>query len=878
MTLIEVVDWPPSNDVKSTKSCRLARKNTPSGAVRCEYYGFDNLARRDLGDDFVDVNNFTLAEDDRRRSNFCGSSWVDANTKCGQWCPNEDDNECDSGEMCHVETYCKYQVDLSSSSPAMDNNSLSFVTLSPANDFATPTQQPPNSYQPSIENAIPPNRVENSTQAITNDDEDWSHVAQGDEIQNLWCGTSQFDAIRNCGTGTRCDNGVCPDGLQCFMVSSLCHAEDNNEVDVASTVTASTLASILSNSTNKGDTPAPSPAQYPASPSNSSLIPSTDHLINGTINPVSSSAPSSVPALNESQTDVSDTFFCGYDLEDASTTCHLRCRSGSPGECPSGETCFGYTSCTGESPRPPPTQKPTQPPTSEPTTVSNLTEFRGLCAVDYDILQQTCWTAVECNNTHPCPQNETCFENVDCSLTTGSGVSLFPSTSPVPTLGNAFNTSANTQSSVPTQTELDLIPSPAPVTVNPTPSVNTIKDSPSPISSEPQLLCAFSMDELKVSCASAQSCNQGPCPSGMFCFPFSCEPSGSEEHIVSDGKTYYCAQNAAELELSCGILTKCNNGLPPCPKDKSCLEYDCKQIIELCPLNYVGWQSNRECSEYYECKNGIAGKPSFCSAGLKFDKLRGECYEDSTINEYCYGPPVQKATRSPTGPPLNLCPKEFIGWHSSSDCKEYYKCDDGSAGAIRVCNEGLKFDKVRNECVSESLVNEFCYGPPLDNGNQQLNEDTKPENDLVMDSENPPTELDACLNGYTGWEASSDCTQYYWCDEGVPATRYACGDGLLFKSESEICTFADEVDCVNENTMKTPNLSPSLGPMITPAKGVIDTSFPTLGRDKPWTITPTISKSGSADPPWLSFERKESNSANFVRALSRFRLLQLLLL
>ncbi|KAL7517236.1 hypothetical protein ACHAWX_002171 [Stephanocyclus meneghinianus] len=714
-----------------------------------EHHEFNHLTRKNLGDDFVDVNNITLSEDDKRRYNFCGSSWVDATNKCGRWCPNEDDSECESGEMCFVETYCKYLSDLSISSPPMTNSSPNLLTISPANYFATPTQQPSYLYQPSIGKANPSNENENSTQSIEDEDEDWLHVDQEDGIQNLWCGTSQFDAIRNCGTGTRCDNGMCPVGLQCFVVSNLCGAEDDNKLDSASIVTSSTPASN-SSSIENGVTPAPSSSGSTTSTTNSSSFSSTEQFVNGTISTISSSAPSSVPSLNESHTDITDTFFCGTDMEDASTSCHLRCRSGLPGECPSGETCFGYTSCTSENPRPPPTQKPTQPPTLEPTT--NFTEFHGLCAVDYDVLHKTCWTAVECNNTHPCPQNETCFENIDCRLTTGLGVSQTPSYSPGPSMGNVANISASDQSSVPSQTEIDSLPSHVPTTRNPTPNLMPVRETSSPISSLPQLLCAFSMDELKTSCASAQSCNKGPCPSGMFCFPFACESSVTDEYVISDEKTYYCAQNVDELEQSCGVLTKCNNELPPCPDDKSCLEYDCKQSIELCPLNYVGWQSNKECSEYYECNKGVAGQSSFCSGGLKFDKLRGECYEDSTINEYCYGPPVQKATQSPTGPPLNLCPKEFVGWHSSSDCKEYYTCDEGTPGAIRVCNEGLKFDKVRNECISEGSVNEFCYGPPLNNGSQQLHQASKPEHDPSLDSANPPAELDACLYGFTGWE------------------------------------------------------------------------------------------------------------------------------
>ena len=41
-----------------------------------EHHEFNHLTRRNLSDDFVDVNNSTLAEDDKRRYNFCGSRLV----------------------------------------------------------------------------------------------------------------------------------------------------------------------------------------------------------------------------------------------------------------------------------------------------------------------------------------------------------------------------------------------------------------------------------------------------------------------------------------------------------------------------------------------------------------------------------------------------------------------------------------------------------------------------------------------------------------------------------------------------------------------------------------------------------------------------------
>ena len=41
-----------------------------------EHHEFNHLTRKNLGDDFVDVNNITLSEDDKRRYNFCGSRLV----------------------------------------------------------------------------------------------------------------------------------------------------------------------------------------------------------------------------------------------------------------------------------------------------------------------------------------------------------------------------------------------------------------------------------------------------------------------------------------------------------------------------------------------------------------------------------------------------------------------------------------------------------------------------------------------------------------------------------------------------------------------------------------------------------------------------------
>jgi hypothetical protein len=687
-----------------------------------------------------------------------------------------DNTECPDGEQCFTATYCKYDMeDVPLSSPPIQSSSFtsspslqSWGAPSAPTDYivgvVNPTQQP--SFIGANATAGQEDEEDWSQNTVDEGGEDWTAVAV-DSSQNLWCGTTQFDAIRNCGVGTRCDNGICPEGLKCFVVSSVCGGGDT---DVA---TASTVAGFANSTEDVEDwsglivtgtsTPTVASPTTPDGNSSSSTLQPVNDTENGNWSDSTDFGNSSVlvteQPISDAQPGIVDTFFCGFSLDDASTSCHKRCRSGSPGECPSGESCFGYTTCIAENPRTPPTKEPT---TSTPSSPNSLGVTKGLCAVDYIGLQQTCWYAVECNNTHPCTENQTCFENIDCSLTTGLdivalNISQSPSITPPslagPDVTNVSLGSSQNQSAAPISIETSLMPSQAPVLMNTPSNAKPVDESLSP-SNEPQLFCASSMDELEASCATALSCNSGPCPSGTFCFPFDCNVALVEEPAVSisteqpatssDGKTFYCANNTAELEESCGMLPLCNNGLSSCPEDQTCLEYSCQQSIDLCPLNYVGWQSSRDCLEYYECTNGVAGPSSFCSDGLKFDKLRGECRADSTINENCYGsplPPAKKPTTRPSGPPINLCPKGFDGWYSSVDCKEYYKCDNGSAGAILVCDEGLSFDKVRNKCTSSADVSEYCYGPPLETNGENGNKQSTSENSKG-----------SCLEGYTGWE------------------------------------------------------------------------------------------------------------------------------
>ena len=192
------------------------------------------------------------------------------------------------------------------------------------------------------------------SQLVSEDDEDWSQIAG--TIQNLWCGTTQFDAVRNCGTGIKCTNGVCPDGLKCFALPTSCSANDrgNGTSDTGNdesfdTKTSSSLPTgydedtgILDGSTMTQSTTTGLITTMSPSTTGSLFTPTHQPILLGNWSDITGDiiSPTSVPVTTAPTyepttllpSDITDTLFCGYSLDDAMITCHKRCRSGSPGE------------------------------------------------------------------------------------------------------------------------------------------------------------------------------------------------------------------------------------------------------------------------------------------------------------------------------------------------------------------------------------------------------------------------------------------------------------------------------------------------------------------------------------------------------------------
>lgn len=309
-----------------------------------------------------------------------------------------DDNECPDGEECFGDTYCKYTTDLEAGSSLTTSTATEIaagtiaeiaVDSSVTNTTITnnPTQQPSLSVslagelttpQPSVgvaakineEDALPTADDEDEDWSQSTEDEDWSQEeedwSQVPKPKNLWCGTSQFDAIRNCGTGTRCDNGICQGGLKCFAVPGSCGGssdvntgesengttetplddENLSEIIVGGTLSPS-LTTAADTTTETPGIPTYSPSSSTYYPTSKTWAPTTGRIIdlNGdgsttaaSASPTFANAPTGnispsfpLPELSEG-TDPTDTLFCGYTLDDAETACHKRCRSGSPGE------------------------------------------------------------------------------------------------------------------------------------------------------------------------------------------------------------------------------------------------------------------------------------------------------------------------------------------------------------------------------------------------------------------------------------------------------------------------------------------------------------------------------------------------------------------
>ena len=370
-----------------------------------------------------------------------------------------------------------------------------------------------------------------------------------------------------------------------------------------------------------------------------------------------------------------------------------------------------------------------------------------------------------------------------------------------------------------------------------------------------QLFCASAMSQLESSCELAESCASGPCPKGQFCFPFTCTKVVKGENEAFDG--------GGEVNQ-----VPNDNQAPP--------DVDDRHQSSLCPhTTFTGWSATVDCKEYFKCDNGAPGVVRVCGTDLKFDKVRNECYSEEFVNSFCYGPPLKV-----------LCKEGKSGWESIADCKEYYKCDDGVPGVVSACGQNLKFDQMRKECYREELVDSSCYGPPLtelcdegktgwktmadcteyykcENGSPGIirmcgknlkfdlvRNECHPEKSVDSLCRGPPlksaqqgSQEDLCEEGHTGWEVRLGCREYFWCNNGHYDVLHSCGEDLLFDQALELCNFAHLVHC----GPAPPKPSPTKKPM-------------SLSRETPGLLGSKGDEIGTNDGPNAPGDYSSSNT------------------
>ncbi|KAL7553435.1 hypothetical protein ACHAWF_016718 [Thalassiosira exigua] len=316
-----------------------------------------------------------VGKDDPARSNFCGTSWGDANSACGEWCPGGEDTDCPPGLGCFGNTGCYYDDDLVPTSSPVEEPTVGPTTVPPVlykdpanvrycgltwalavSGCSVETHCPSGlnedcpkgqschggimqcnifhlsmaGYFKVLDLILQAERANTPSRDPTP-----APISGDDPKNNKFCGASWTTATENCSLRTHCPNDVCPDGLRCYEMTGSPTVEPT-------------------------DAPTDSPTYRPTAPTASpTLNPTTETRAPQTSPPTVSFLPTPAPTIPAD--DPRHSYWCGKDWSDVTKNCHQPCISGQDTECPGDMSCIAFTSC-----RPKP--KPTAPPTREPTT------------------------------------------------------------------------------------------------------------------------------------------------------------------------------------------------------------------------------------------------------------------------------------------------------------------------------------------------------------------------------------------------------------------------------------------------------------------------------------------------------------------------------
>jgi len=164
-------------------------------------------------------------------------------------------------------------------------------------------------------------------------------------------------------------------------------------------------------------------------------------------------------------------------------------------------------------------------------------------------------------------------------------------------------------------------------------------------------------------------------------------------------------------------------------------------------------------------------------------------------------PPTDAPTKMPTkspiaSPPCGFsCPAGATGNYATLDCVGFLMCVSGSMAATFVCPSGLLFDESLGVCNWPYAVDCQCVTvtpPPTSNPTPSIQAPTPPP------TPKPTSASVTCgscpASGNTMIEAT-DCTGFYFCEDGRLGPYLACGANTLFSIKIMACDWDYNVDC-----------------------------------------------------------------------------------
>ena len=568
---------------------------------------------------------------------FCGEGWEDVHNTCriGSHCPSGDNADCPGTQTCYgwiigcnIVDFNEYFNDNGKeifgkehwlmpeegldADDVGDDNKLSEPQQAPAEilqSLSIPTPAKPTApLQPTVELYVPtytnpPTPPRPTTQRPVTGSPTKFDPNRFDAGNHIFCGKTWTDASERCSQETFCSSGAlhtCANATDyCWVGVTNCNAAEW-ETPPQTTNSPTTNAPTTKPPTRKPTPPPVAPAPAPSSSSSSVSSPS-----GGTKVVVSS--------------------FCATDYSQVISSC-ATLSSCTDSKCAKGLMCFRGAKCL--LPEAGPTPKPVAPPpaatnapisnapvsgapvsyapisnapmsnapiTSLPTpnpTIYTLTEeeladrftnMNRYCAASLSQVYELCSTSLyTCNNGEMCGIGTYCFSNIVCpdpEAATKAPVTAKPSRGP------SKEPTSRPSSQAMGVLDLGLIS-----------QANNINNAVE----RPQNYCGSSENQMKATCATtAPTCNDndGPCPSGTFCFgnhvcdtneneatsaatstrvptikPSPTPVDPSSDNLVSNNagvSQNYCSISEDILKSTCAWAQTCNDG-EVCPTGSFC--------------------------------------------------------------------------------------------------------------------------------------------------------------------------------------------------------------------------------------------------------------------------------------------------------------------